>query len=68
MEKGPEKWSLETIKLKRYFVTDALDDFIGSSREDEDLFIANSLQKSSMNLYCEQTDIGLVIQSGLYAP
>lgn len=43
LESGPEKWSLETITLKRYFVTDALDDFIGSSREDEDLFIANSL-------------------------
>ncbi|PEL12462.1 nucleotidyltransferase domain-containing protein [Bacillus sp. AFS017336] len=43
LKKGPEKWSEETIKLKRYFITDALNDFIGSSNRGEELFIANTL-------------------------
>ncbi|PGM55657.1 nucleotidyltransferase domain-containing protein [Bacillus sp. AFS053548] len=43
LDKGPEKWSDETIKVKRYFITDALTDFIGSSNREEDLFIANTL-------------------------
>ncbi|WP_419185662.1 nucleotidyltransferase domain-containing protein [Ferroacidibacillus organovorans] len=42
-ENGPDRWSLETIAMKRYMLSDALDDFIGSSKEDEDLFIANTL-------------------------
>ncbi|SES43396.1 nucleotidyltransferase domain-containing protein [Psychrobacillus sp. OK032] len=40
---GPESWSEETINLKRYFITDALDDFIGSNDRAEELFIANTL-------------------------
>ena len=40
---GPEPWPPETITIKRYRLSDALDDFVGSSREDEDLFIANTL-------------------------
>ncbi|MDO6848087.1 nucleotidyltransferase domain-containing protein [Priestia megaterium] len=43
LEKGPEKWSEETIKLKRYFISDALDDLIGSSNTGESLFIVNTL-------------------------
>ena len=43
LEKGPEKWQEETIRLKRYFVSDALDDLIGSSNTGEALFIANTL-------------------------
>ncbi|PGS56380.1 nucleotidyltransferase domain-containing protein [Bacillus sp. AFS041924] len=43
LDKGPEKWSEETIKLKRYFITDALNDFIGTSNRAEGLFIANTL-------------------------
>ncbi|MED4280416.1 nucleotidyltransferase domain-containing protein [Priestia megaterium] len=43
LEKGPEKWSEEMIKLKRYFLSDALDDLIGSSNTGESLFIANTL-------------------------
>ncbi|UPM55012.1 nucleotidyltransferase domain-containing protein [Gottfriedia acidiceleris] len=43
LDKGPEKWSEETIKIKRYFITDALNDFIGSSNRAEELFIANTL-------------------------
>jgi hypothetical protein len=40
---GPEKWSEETIKLKRYFITDALDDFIGAANRAEEVMIANTL-------------------------
>ena len=43
LDKGPKKWSDETIRMKRYFITDALDDFIGSSNRGEELFIANTL-------------------------
>lgn len=43
LEKGPEEWTLETINTKRYFITDALHDFIGSSNRAEDIFIANTL-------------------------
>lgn len=43
LDNGPEKWSVETIKTKRYFITDALDDFIGCSNRAEELFIANTL-------------------------
>ncbi|WP_062052092.1 nucleotidyltransferase domain-containing protein [Bacillus sp. JCM 19034] len=40
---GPKEWSEETINTKRYFITDALDDFIGCSKRAEELFIANTL-------------------------
>ena len=40
---GPKQWSSDTITMKRYFITDALDDFIGSSKRDEEIFIAGSL-------------------------
>lgn len=43
LAKGPEIWSPETINLKRYFITDALDDFIGSTNRAEEIFIANTL-------------------------
>lgn len=43
LEKGPNEWSIETINSKRYFITDALDDFIGSSNRAEEIFIANTL-------------------------
>lgn len=43
LDKGPEKWSEETIKIKRYFITDALNDFKGSSSRAEEIFIANTL-------------------------
>jgi len=43
LEEGPEPWSEETIVLQRYFITDALDDFIGSSDRAEEIFIANTL-------------------------
>ncbi|WP_144572215.1 nucleotidyltransferase domain-containing protein [Bacillus paramycoides] len=43
LNKGPEKWTEETMKQKRYFITDALDDFIGTTKREEELFIANLL-------------------------
>lgn len=43
LNNGPDEWSLETIQLKRYFITDALDDFTGSSYRGEEIFIANTL-------------------------
>jgi predicted nucleotidyltransferase len=43
LDKGPERWTVETIKIKRYFITDALNDFIGSSNRAEELFIANTI-------------------------
>lgn len=41
--KGPKEWSAETINVKRYFITDALDDFKGCTNRAEELFIANKL-------------------------
>lgn len=43
LELGPKEWSEEVIKTKRYFITDLLDDFIGSSNRAEEIFIANEL-------------------------
>jgi predicted nucleotidyltransferase len=43
LKKGPEVWSIETIEMKRYMMTDALDDLIGSTNRAEELFIANTL-------------------------
>ncbi|WP_435368113.1 nucleotidyltransferase domain-containing protein [Neobacillus niacini] len=43
LDKGPEEWSAATIKVKRYFITDALDDFIGCTNRAEEIFIANTL-------------------------
>ncbi|MEO4052623.1 nucleotidyltransferase domain-containing protein [Solibacillus sp. CAU 1738] len=42
---GPEEWSEQTIKIKRYFITDVLDDFIGCSNRAEEIFIANTLSE-----------------------
>jgi predicted nucleotidyltransferase len=43
LDDGPALWSAETINVKRYFITDALDDFIGCSNRAEEIFIANKL-------------------------
>jgi hypothetical protein len=40
---GPELWPSETITTKRYFISDVLDDFIGSDKRAEEIFIANTL-------------------------
>lgn len=51
LENGPKKWSVETIKTKRYFITDALDDFIGCSNRAEELFIASTLAELVSEFY-----------------
>ncbi|MEK3980191.1 nucleotidyltransferase domain-containing protein [Psychrobacillus sp. FSL K6-2836] len=43
LNEGPEKWSEETVQIKRYFLTDTLDDFVGCSNRAEEIFIANTL-------------------------
>jgi predicted nucleotidyltransferase len=43
LRNGPEGWTSKEIDLKRYFITDTLDDFIGSNDRAEQLFIANTL-------------------------
>lgn len=43
LEKGPEPWTKEMIQQKRYFITDVLDDFIGATKREDELFIANHL-------------------------
>ncbi|PKR76707.1 nucleotidyltransferase domain-containing protein [Halalkalibacillus sediminis] len=43
LSEGPEEWPTETIDIKRYFITDALDDFIGCTNRAEEIFIANTL-------------------------
>ncbi|MFE4522915.1 nucleotidyltransferase domain-containing protein [Cytobacillus firmus] len=43
LEQGPKEWSKETIDMKRYFITDALDDLIGCQNRGEGIFIANKL-------------------------
>ncbi|TMU87465.1 nucleotidyltransferase domain-containing protein [Bacillus sp. BHET2] len=43
---GPPSWSQQTIDMKRYFLTDALDDLIGSTNRGESIFIANSIGES----------------------
>ncbi|GIN86253.1 nucleotidyltransferase [Heyndrickxia sporothermodurans] len=43
LEKGPDVWSEETVMMKRYFITDALDDFKGCNKRAEELCIANTL-------------------------
>lgn len=43
MDQGPEKWSAETIELKQYFISDTLDDLLGSTDRAEEICIANTL-------------------------
>ncbi|MEE3953487.1 nucleotidyltransferase domain-containing protein [Peribacillus frigoritolerans] len=51
LEQGPKKWSDETIKTKRYFITDALDDLIGCTNRAEEIFIANTLAELVSEFY-----------------
>lgn len=43
LQKGPDKWGEEIIRTKRYFITDTLDDLLGSTNRAEELFTANTL-------------------------
>ncbi|MDP9728267.1 putative nucleotidyltransferase [Alicyclobacillus tengchongensis] len=51
LKNGPAPWSSETVAMKRYMLTDTLDDFIGSLRSDEDLFIANTLAEAIQEFF-----------------
>lgn len=43
LDTGPVEWSEQTIRIKRYFITDLVDDLIGSTKRSETLYITNSL-------------------------
>ncbi|HSI68174.1 MAG TPA: nucleotidyltransferase domain-containing protein [Planococcus sp. (in: firmicutes)] len=43
LAEGPEAWDLETIRAKRYFITDILDDLRGSEDRKERLFCVTAL-------------------------
>nr|WP_139186911.1 nucleotidyltransferase domain-containing protein [Sediminibacillus halophilus] len=48
---GPKCWTATVIEQKRYFLTDTLDDFIGSTLREEDLVIANTLAQLTSEFY-----------------
>ncbi|ANU16284.1 nucleotidyltransferase [Planococcus maritimus] len=60
LEAGPEAWSADTIRTKRYFITDVLDDLRGSDDRKERLFCVNTLSDlvSEFILRTEQKWIG----------
>lgn len=43
LSNGPKEWSKDTIKMKRYFLSDVLDDLIGCTNKQEELFVVHSL-------------------------
>nr|WP_090988976.1 nucleotidyltransferase domain-containing protein [Bacillus sp. OV322] len=43
LSQGPKRWGKETIDVKRYFITDALDDFLAAEDRGEAIFSANTL-------------------------
>ncbi|MFS0690695.1 nucleotidyltransferase domain-containing protein [Sporosarcina sp. 179-K 8C2 HS] len=46
LHEGPALWSEQTVTIKRYMLTDALGDLIGTQNEAEALFIANTLAEA----------------------
>lgn len=51
LDKGPAVWTEETINIKRYFLTDTLDDFIGCTNRAEEIFIANHLAELASEFF-----------------
>ncbi|WP_234447906.1 nucleotidyltransferase domain-containing protein [Viridibacillus soli] len=51
LQKGPAKWTTDTIDLKRYFITDALDDLSGANNRGEEIFIASHLAELLSEFY-----------------
>ncbi|WP_329610100.1 nucleotidyltransferase domain-containing protein [Pseudalkalibacillus berkeleyi] len=43
LDKGPVTWTKATINTKRYFITDLIDDLLGSNNRNEQIFIVNTL-------------------------
>ena len=50
LERGPEPLTPEEMDLRRYGLTDLLDDFLGCDRFDEGMFIANDLATDAHEL------------------
>lgn len=50
LDTGPDEWTKETVDLKRYFITDTLDDFVGCVKREEAIFIANNLAELTSEL------------------
>ncbi|MGE5579929.1 MAG: nucleotidyltransferase domain-containing protein [Bacillota bacterium] len=50
IEAGPEPLSKADLDFRRYMLTDLLDDFVGSTRPEETVFIASGLVNSSIEL------------------
>jgi hypothetical protein len=48
---GPKEWTEETIRTKRYMLTDLLDDFVGAQRE-EGIFVAGALAELIHEFFC----------------
>ncbi|KAA0548199.1 nucleotidyltransferase domain-containing protein [Bacillus sp. BGMRC 2118] len=46
LDAGPIEWSEQTIRMKRYFITDLIDDLIGSTKRAETIYITNTLVDS----------------------
>jgi hypothetical protein len=46
LNEGPSEWDSSMVRMKRYFLTDQLDDFIGSTNHGETIFIAGALAES----------------------
>jgi hypothetical protein len=49
LENGPKPFSMEEDANERYFITDLLDDFIGSANHVDDIFILNELLDKVIN-------------------
>ncbi|TCP22139.1 hypothetical protein EV207_13729 [Scopulibacillus darangshiensis] len=47
LKKGPKSWTQEELKIKRYFLTDLLDDFEGCKDRSEGIFIAGKLAEAA---------------------
>lgn len=43
LDKGPVPWPKATIDTRRYFITDLIDDLLGSNNRHEQVFIVNTL-------------------------
>lgn len=48
---GPKPWSEEELAFKRYALTDLLDDFEGTTRREEAIFIAGRMAELGHELY-----------------
>ena len=58
---------MKTIEMKRYMITDALDDLIGSTNRAEELFIANTFADAIHEFVLRTNGNGLESRNGLCA-